>query len=213
MIARLLGAVLTAALLAAGCGGSDDGDLEVYCQLVNDGVGTETGEFDALAEVAPPEIRDAVTELGNTTRNFDEIEEIDELFDAAFDPDAQAARREFEEHAESVCDYEAPVEEEELRRSSLSIELREYVADNFSADEWPSKVTYRVEQVTDGQIFDVTATFLSEPQDDEPLDVCSALGAWLYSVIRGAGEVSVEFRGDVVAERLGRTAGCEVPEA
>ena len=104
------------------------------------------------------------------------------------------------------------MEEEELRRSSLSVDLREYVAENFGAEDWSGKVTYRVEQVTDGQIFDVTATFLDEPDDDEPLEVCSALGSWLYSVIRAAGEVRVDHRGEVVAQRLGRTASCEVPE-
>ena len=89
---RLVAVLVATCLIAAACGGSDDGDVEAYCELVNNGVGTETSEFESLLEVAPPEIRDAVNELTNTTREFDDIEEIDELFDAAFDPDAQAAR-------------------------------------------------------------------------------------------------------------------------
>ncbi|MEM7287274.1 MAG: hypothetical protein AAF480_13055 [Actinomycetota bacterium] len=211
---RLVAVLVATCVLAAACGGSDDGDVEVYCQLVNNGVGTVDGAFESLLEVAPPEIRDAVNELANTTREFEDIEEIDELFDAAFDPDAQAARLAFSTHATESCGYEPPADDEEaLRFSSNGIQLREYVSENFGNDDWPDKVTYRVAEASDGQIYEVTARFVDDPEDDEALDACAALGVWLYVALGAAGEVRIEHEGEVVAQRLTQTATCEAPDA
>ena len=216
---RLVAAFVAISVLAASCGGSDDGDIDAYCELVNNGVGTvqpDDGpiDFTPLLDVAPPDISDAVNELANTTREFDDIEELDELFDAAFDPDAQAARLAFNTHATDVCGYEPPADEEEsLRFSSNGIQLREYVSENFGSDAWPDKVVYRVAEASDGQIFDVTARFIDDPEGDEALDACAALGVWLYVAIAADGEVRVEHEGEVVAQRLTRSATCEVPEA
>ena len=213
MITRLGAAVVAISVLAAACGGSDDGDVAAYCELVNNGVGIQDGVFEGLLEVAPPDIRDAVNELANTTRGFDDIDELDELFDAAFDPDAQAARLAFSTHAEDICEYEPPPEEEEaFQFSSNGIELREYVSANFGNDDWPDKVTYRVAEASDGQIFEVTARFIESPQGDEALDACAALGVWLYVALGAAGEVRVEHEGEVVAQRLTQTATCEAPD-
>lgn len=214
VMTRLVAVLVATSLLAVACGGSDDGDVDAYCQLVNNGVGTENTEFGALLEVAPPEITDAVNELANTTREFDDIEEIDELFDAAFDPDAQAARLAFNTHATDACGYEPPADEDEaLRFSSNGIRLRQYVSENFGNDEWPDKVTYRVAEASDGQIFEVTARFIDDPEDDEALDACAALGVWLYVALGAAGEVRIEHEGEVVAQRLTQTATCEAPDA
>lgn len=213
VMTRLVAVFAAICVMAAACGGSDDGDLEAYCDLIEAGEGIESGEFGELLEVAPPEIRDAVNDLANTTREFDDIVEIHELFDAAFDPDAQAARLAFTTHATDVCGYEPPSDETAMQFSSNGARLRDYVSENFGSDEWPDKVTYRVAEASDGQIFEVTARFIDDPEADEALDACAALGVWLYVALGAAGEVRVEHEGDVLAQRLTQTATCEAPDA
>lgn len=103
---------LTLALVVAACGGEDQGDEEAFCDLLRQGVGigsddaeVNPGDFALLGGVAPPEIRDAVRQLANTARSLDEItdDNLDELFSAAFDPDAVAARQALVAYAISVC--------------------------------------------------------------------------------------------------------------
>ena len=86
---RPLAVIIAIALAVAACGGSDDGDLDAYCDLILAGKGlsasnqaAQAADFEELLGVAPPAIRDAVTELLNTTRGLSDIDELDQSLDS-----------------------------------------------------------------------------------------------------------------------------------
>lgn len=97
---RSLALFFVVSLAASACGGGNQGDVDAYCKLIRTG---HADDLEALVEVAPPEIRDTVIELDNATRGLADIDELDQLFDAAFDPDAQAARTRFTEFSSDMC--------------------------------------------------------------------------------------------------------------
>ncbi len=217
---RVAAALVALALLATACGGGDEGDQEAYCAFITtNGVGTDTSlsaeDLDQLLQVAPPDIRDAVQELLNTTREFVEIEEIDELFDAAFDPDAQAAREEFNTYASDVCGFDGEAISQQATSASATLlsSVRRYVRDNFGSSDWTDKVAYQIEEATDGQILDITVTFIVEADGDEPSEACTALGIWLYEVRNSGGSVEVIDDDEVVVHRLSREDSCVEPSA
>lgn len=209
--------MVTVGLITAACGGDDNGDLEAYCELIQRGIGlsasnqsVQATEYEQLREVAPPEIRDSVQELLNTTRGFSDIEELDQLFDAAFDPDAQAARTEFFEHAQAICGYEgAAVAADRVTASTDTLnDLRSYVSSNFGTESWTAKV--RFDPVETGDVLtDVEVTFIIPPEDDEPLEACNAVAVYLYELRDGTGAVTVVSDDLIVAGRSGPGAGCE----
>jgi len=98
--ARPICMFIVIALVSAACGGGDEGDADAYCRLIRTG---SADDLAALIEVAPVEIRDTVLQLDNATRGLVDIEELDQLFDAAFDLDAQAARSRFDEYSSDMC--------------------------------------------------------------------------------------------------------------
>lgn len=96
-----LGAIsVVIVVLLAACGGGNEGDVDAYCTLIRAG---EVDDLEALIEVAPPEIRNTVVALDNATRGLTDIGELHQLFAAAFDPDAQAARVLFTEFSSDMC--------------------------------------------------------------------------------------------------------------
>lgn len=209
--------IVAFSLLAAACSGGDSSDVDAYCELVRDGVGVvdqdsavEAAEFEELLAVAPPEIGGAVLELSNATRNLGEIEEIDQLFAAAFDPDAQAARLAFARYSEETCgvsDQEAPTG---LlgNTSDLIATVQAYVDDSFASIGWVAKVRYDPE-FDDGELVSLTATFVVAASDDEAAQVCAALSVFLYELRDDTGTLSVVDDSLVVFERQGPDAQCE----
>lgn len=200
------------------CGGGDGGDLEAYCQLLVDGTGlsasnevVQAADFALLLEVAPSEIREAVQELTNTTRGLRDIDELDQLFSAAFDPDAQAARTAFTDHAVRVCGVDSGALPAGSVDSTAALvdEVEAFVEGNFAAAGWVPKVRYDIERA-DGEVDGITVTFIIDPEDDEPVRACSAVAVYLYELRQGAGEVTVVADGLVVARRAGPDATCEV---
>ena len=95
---RVLSILVVVALLAA-CGSDDKGDIVAFCELAEDGVGMRPAEgevdlaqLDALEDAAPPDIREAVTTVANASREIDEIEDLQELFERAFDLEEAVAQ-------------------------------------------------------------------------------------------------------------------------
>ena len=96
----------------AGCGGEDKGDLVAFCELAEDGVGMRPAEgevdlaqLDALEDAAPPDIREAVTTVANASREIDEIEDLQELFERAFalEEAVANARQEIRTYTQHHC--------------------------------------------------------------------------------------------------------------
>lgn len=220
-VLRSAGLALVVLLVAMGCGGDDNGDLEAFCSAVRDdnvGVphpdGSEppASDFDELASTAPPEVRAAVAQLGNTAADLSEISELDELFAAAFDPEAQAARQTFDAFLVENCGMDAA----ELPSGDLPAEgalqrdLTSFVQSNYSEDAWVAKVRYDLvmrAEVLDG----VEVTFVVQPDDDEAVAACQAASVWLYVIQQAGGAVEVFDEEElIIAERSDSEASCAV---
>ncbi|MCY3637360.1 MAG: hypothetical protein OXH23_17305 [bacterium] len=109
---RGLSLLLVLVLLLAACGGEDKGDLVAFCELAEDGVGMRPAEgeddlvqLDALEDAAPPDIREAVTTVANASREIDEIEDLQELFERAFalEEAVATARQEIRTYSQHHC--------------------------------------------------------------------------------------------------------------
>lgn len=212
------GALLTAiAVVVAACGGGNSGDLETYCALLRDGVGlrasntsVQESEFEQLLEVAPSDVRGAVLELSNATRSLEDIDELDQLFDAAFDPDAQAARVAFNEHAAQACGVSGQAIPGGAVATTAGIvaDLRAYVDNNFSGSAWLPKVRYDV-QLADEELDGVKVTFVVGASDDEATQACAAISVYVYELRGANGEVTVVDDGLVTVRRASADALCE----
>lgn len=217
VVRRLIVLLVATALLGVACGGDDGADPEAFCELIRAGVGiqvvSESSQEDglqALLEVAPDDIEDAVQELANTTRGLRDIDELDQLFDAAFDPDAQAARDEFNAYAVDICGYEGEAlsDGELASATDLLNDLRTFVAQSFTGESWTSKVRYDVTE-DDGALVSVDITFIIGAIDDEPIQACNAVSVYAYSLQDATGDVTVIDDDLVVARRAGPEAsGC-----
>ena len=208
--------LLAGALLISACGGGDSSDVDAYCRFVRDGVGVGdvTGsapaeEFDVLLDVAPDEISDAVQQLRNTSRNLGEIDDVDQLFEAAFDPDAQAARSTFAAFAIETCgiDEDALPAGRVASVSELVADVRGYVDSNFGSEAWVPKVRYDISR-EDGALHDVQVKFVVPASADEPLQACNAVAVYLYELRDADGEVSVLDGGLTVVRREGPDDTC-----
>ncbi|MCB0994986.1 MAG: hypothetical protein KDB21_07845 [Acidimicrobiales bacterium] len=214
----MVGLAALAAVLSA-CGGDDAGDKEAFCELLRDGVGigsdsaeVDPGDFARLSEVAPPEIRDAVRQLANTARSLDEIPdaELDELFAAAFDPEAVAARDELLAYAVGTCGVDAgDIEGGRISNDDVLItEVAGYLQTNFASEPWLDDI--RIAMVRDDSVLDgVTVTFERRTSRNEAIDVCNAVSVWLYALKDADGAVTVLYDGAVVAGRVGPDASCD----
>lgn len=207
-VLRFLAVLGAAALVAGACSGDDGGDIEAFCDLVRDGVGIDPGEgvvdaadYDRLLEVAPEDIEDTIARLANASRDLREITDLDDLFDAAFDPEAQAAREAFDAHIVEVCGLDADALPQGRIDSSADLlaELVDYVQANFANETWTSKVRYEVER-DNGELDGVTVTFRVDSVGDEPLSVCNALRPWLYRIRGADGPIEV-VSGDLALAR------------
>lgn len=104
--------VLSFFVLLGACGGEDRGDLVAFCGLAEEGVGMRPAEgegdlarLDDLEDAAPPDIREAVTTVANASREIDEIEDLQELFERAFDLEeaVATARQEIRTYTQHHC--------------------------------------------------------------------------------------------------------------
>ncbi len=200
-ITRLVAATLALGLVASACGGDDNVDPEAFCALIREGKAIEASnqatqiqEFDLLLEVAPDEISDAVQQLANTTRGLRNIEELDQLFEAAFDPEAQAARTDFNDYAVTICGYrgDALADGQVTASTSPLNDLRAFVDQRFSTDLWRAKVRFDPETESGGTgVGDVEVTFITEPDDGEAMEACEAVAIWAFELQESSGEVRV----------------------
>jgi len=213
---KLLAIAAAIGFVLAGCGGGDGGDLEAYCTLIRDGVGIDNGEglvdaaeYERLGEVAPDGIDQVVERLANASRDLSEITDLDQLFDAAFDPEAQAARDEFAAFAVDNCDLDADALPEGRVDSSAELlaDLVDYVQANFANEAWASKVRYETER-RGGELHGITVTFRDPSVGDEPISVCNALRPWLYDIRGADGPIEVVSADLALARSDGPDTGC-----
>ncbi len=209
-------ACLVVLVLLPSCGGNDDGDIETFCSLIDQGAGDLTGgladsaPLDDLLAVSPKEIRPAVEQLRNLARDFNDIDPaaLDQLFAAAFDADAKSARQSFDAFVADACGVDNATSggAERVDPDQLARQLQDFVQANFRDDSWVGKVHYEVTAETDlpwavRVVFDEAAT------PEEPATACRRVSVWLYEVERQPGAIEV-IDDDLVAARAGPQGSC-----
>jgi hypothetical protein len=204
-------------LIASACGGGTSSDLEAYCELVRSGAGlgaadaaSQAEDLAELSELAPEEVKEAVQQLRNTTGNLDDIEELGQLFDAAFDPDAQEAKDTFNAFAVTACglDESALPEGGAVSENALLNDLGDYIDKNFADTAWAPKIRHDVERI-DGVLAGIEITFVVDAQDNEAMQACSAVAVYLYDISQASGEVTVKSNDLVAARSAGTEDRCE----
>lgn len=222
---RLLCLVLVLCLIAASCGDDEDpGDLDAFCALVDDGTGmlvaaegdavaagSQAEEFEELEAVAPTDIRGAVSQIANRERDLGEIDDLAELFDAAFSPKALQARRDYRTFVLEQCqiDVGEVVEEEPL---SLVRGLRASATETSAGESWVEKVIYSQETPLLQETI-VTITFRTRPLGDEAIGACNAASSYIYGELGQQGTViAVVFADSLQVQRLGSESSCSTPK-
>jgi hypothetical protein len=212
--------LLVSLIALSGCGGSDDGDVETFCTLVQQGAGDLTGQavdaasLDRLAEVAPQEIRSVVEQLGNLARDFSEIDptELDQLFAAAFDAPARSARQRFDRFVSDTCDIENATlggDQEPAAADELAVSLLDFLESVFPNDDWVGNVRYEVIVEPEDGPWAVRLTFVVDIEEGEAARACQSVSVWLYNVEEHAGSIEVlDAAGDGGAARAGLEGSC-----
>lgn len=217
MARRLLPSLIAVGVLAGACGGDDSTDPEAYCELIRAGTGieatneaTQATELQVLLEVAPDEISASVQQLVNTVGGLSEIDELDQLFAAAFDPEAQAARTAFNEYATDVCGYRGTGLQDGALGSATDLrrEVESYVDTRFGTDMWPSKVRYDPDIDDDGALVGIEVTFIIAPDEGEAVDACNAVAVWAFQIQDATGSVDVLDDDLVVVRSEGENEPC-----
>jgi hypothetical protein len=212
-VKRVLAAVALTALISAGCSDAPDpGDLAAFCSLLESGSGltpSPTAEdLERLALVAPPAVRPTIEALQNRARDFDELlaedpPDLEALFNARFDPQANSEQAELDRYALSSCGIAAD--------RPAPTRWNSFVQDNYSDAGWSGLVTTQFEVVSD-RIETATMVFVEAP---EPMslveDVCRAVSEFLIADGADPGRVRV-FIGSVVALQYDSPSGvCRLP--
>ncbi len=218
---RLGAAALTVAVLVGACSRTEDpGDPEAFCALLRDGIGLSasgTDGLDDLEAAAPPDIRSTVRELANTARSLDEIpdSELDELFSAAFDPEAVEARKGLRSYAVEQCgSTSVPVDQavDGLNdEADAEAQLASYIATNFGTTTWAGQLSIDA-GFAFGRLDSLHAEFADDPAaPDDALAACNALAVFLYEIESGSGEITVMRGETLLAGRSGPGAPCVRP--
>lgn len=212
---RVVALAAVVALLATACPNDEDlGDATVFCTLLADGVGLGESsaspvEFEALMQVAPPDVRDAVAQLRLAAVELDEVSDDDlaALFAARFSPTAAGARDSLIAYAGSTCGLDLS---EGLPDSfeTLQADLEEFLAVSAAGRPWLEQI--RVDPATvAGRLHAVQVAFLAAPDDSAHADeVCTIVSGWAYGQRGAAGSVIVEFDGQVLSQRPGPDGIC-----
>lgn len=218
-VRRLLVPVaLALALVAGACGGEDPGDQVAFCDLLSNGFGVDPstatpGEYDALAAVAPPEMRPVVRALQNSAASIDEIAQqepidLEALYKARFDPGAEEAVSQLNEYATGTCLIDLEVNGE--TDAGVSNDLVAYLGQNFGDAAWLSRIAAVI--VDDEGVESAVIQFTSAPESDvEAETVCNEVAFYLYRVRGSTGSIAVQYRGVNLMLRSGPDALCQAP--
>ena len=157
----------------------EPGDLQAFCELLEEGIGmspTSTeADYARLVLVAPPEIRPTIESLQTQARDFDELLNVEPpdlaaLFTARFDPAAAGDRAQLDTYAVETCNLTVA--------RPPSTRWANYVRDNHADAEWRSAVTAGFE-VDGDRILAITLTFDEAPIETLVEEVCNAASRFL----------------------------------
>tara|TARA_B100000131_G_scaffold149324_1_gene144983 strand:- start:282 stop:911 length:630 start_codon:yes stop_codon:yes gene_type:complete len=201
------------------CSGSTNGDIEAYCALVEENFeiglansGIELEDLEALLEVSPDEIANVVEKLRNTLADIEEIDELDQLFAATFDPGAQVAQQKFEIFNADECGISAEAIAAALKvnQDLIQGELIAFLEGNNIFSSWTGDVN--ISLIFDGiTIQGAHVTFLTPSEQGQALSVCHAISLWMYALKEAEGEILIfEDSREIVRRNASDTKCAEV---
>lgn len=181
------------------CSNSSDGDIEAYCSLVEENFeiglansGIELEDLDALLDVSPKTIVKVVEKLRNSLADIAEIDELDQLFAATFDPDALIAQQTFEIFNADECgiSVEAIAAALRINQQLIEAELVDFLKENAVYAPWVEKISVSLK--FDAVVIQGSeATFTTPAETGEALNVCHAISLWMYSLKEAEGSILI----------------------
>tara|TARA_B100000953_G_scaffold293910_1_gene283011 strand:+ start:134 stop:763 length:630 start_codon:yes stop_codon:yes gene_type:complete len=181
------------------CSSSSDGDIDAYCVLVEENFeiglsnsGIELDDLEALVAVSPKGIVKVVEKLRNSLADIAEIDELDQLFAATFDPDALVAQQKFEIYNADECgiSIEAVAAALKVNQGLVEAELLEFLEGNSIFSPWIEKIS--ISLIFDGvTVQGAQVTFITPAEQDQALSVCHAISLWMYALKEAEGGILV----------------------
>lgn len=199
----------------------DPGNLSVFCDLLNDGIGLGDGDADPseyvrLGKVAPPELRETVESLRVAALEFDELDpnDLEGRFAVRFNSEALGARQELANYAVATCGFGAQGSVSG-QTSPLRAEIDAYLAVSAAGRPWVDQVELFPATVADDngadQVGSVRVVFVEEPDNPaSAAEICSVVSGWLYGQKQATGNVTVDHEGVILAQRIGADGQCVV---
>tara|TARA_B100000686_G_C16722649_1_gene935873 strand:- start:198 stop:866 length:669 start_codon:yes stop_codon:yes gene_type:complete len=191
--------ILIALVISPACSGSVDGDIDAYCALVEENFeiglsnsGIELEDLEALLAVSPKEIIKVVEKLRNSLADIAEIDELDQLFAATYDPGALVAQQKFEIYNADECgiSVEAIAAALKVNQGLIEEELVKFLESNDVFSSWIEKVS--ISLVFDGiTVQGAEVTFLTSAEQGQALEVCHAISLWMYALKEAEGGILV----------------------
>ncbi len=192
------GICLCIALLPS-CSNSSDGDIEAYCGLVEENFeiglansGIELEDLDSLLDVSPKIIVKVVEKLRNSLADIAEIDELDQLFAATFDPDALIAQQTFEIFNADECgiSVEAIAAALRINQQLIEADLLDFLEKNVVYASWVGKIIVSL-KFNSSVIQGAEATFITQAETGEALNVCRAISLWMFAIKEVEGSVLI----------------------
>ena len=167
--------------------------------------------FEALNRVAPPDIRPAIEQLRVAALELDELSDADleGLFAARFNPGTTEARAQLDAYAVSTCGISVSEQDVDAGRvAAIAAEIDGFLDVSAAGRPWVDQIEV-IPAIVDGALHSVRAVFAAEPEDPAHADeVCAVVSAYLYGQQNASGNVTVDFDGVVLSQRLGVDGVC-----
>lgn len=206
-------AIMTIAAAVSACSDPvDPGDVAAFCGLVSTGAVPTSSDADpvalgALEEVAPPDIRPTIDRLRRSASRLDQLadDDLDGLFAARFNPDDADAKQQLVTYATATCGVQ-PGQQPTVDPATTK-ELTDYLTLSAAGRPWLDAIDV-IPTSIDGQVQAVRVVFVSEPKGGQAEEVCVNVSGWLYGTAGGTGAVTVDYRGEILAQRVGPEGTC-----
>jgi len=198
-ILGLFASICLCIALLPSCSNSSDGDIEAYCGLVEANFeigltnsGIELEDLDALLDVSPKIIVKVVEKLRNSLADIAEIDELDQLFAATFDPDALIAQQTFEIFNADECGISVVAIAAALRinQQLIEAELLDFLEENVVYAPWIGKIIVSL-KFNASVIQGAEATFITPAETGEALNVCHAISLWMFAIREAEGSILI----------------------
>lgn len=170
----------------------EPGNLSLFCSLLEQGTGLTSAptaeDLEDLARTAPPEIRPTIEALQSRGRDFDDLlaedpPDLEAIFNARFDRDAQIERAALDEYAENSCGLEV--------NRPPGTRWNTWVRQNHGEAAWRQAVAVQFELVGE-QISSMTMVFDAAPEPVDQIEqACDAARDFLQGENAEPGSVQV----------------------